>query len=88
MCNMTMKGKASRFHLKVNYDNLPGEPLGRFRSLSSERALKLLKELDKELSSMDRDVNPETKGKGRFRAGVSIYYFEEVLQGGGNGENS
>ena len=86
--NMKMKGQDSRFHLKVSYDNLPGDSLGRFRSLSSEKALKLLKELDKELSGVDRDVNPAVEGEGRFRGGISIYYFEEDLQVDGKGEIS
>jgi len=30
---------------------------------------------------MDRDVNPEIEENGRFRAGVSIYNFEEDPQG-------
>lgn len=86
--NMKMKGQDSRFHLKVDYDNVPGESLGRFRSLSSQKALKLLKELDKELSAVDRDVNPAVEGEGRFRAGISIHYFEEDLQEGGREEIS
>ena len=35
--------------------------------------------LDEELSHVDRDSNPASKGTGRVRAGLSIFYFEEEL---------
>jgi len=84
--NLVHSGQESRFQLKVSYDNLPEEPLGRFRTFSSEKAFELLKVLDQELSQLDRDVNPASEGRGRIRAGISIYYFEEDLQKGGGEE--
>ena len=81
--NLVHSGHESRFQLNVSYDNLPEEPLGRFRNFSSEKAFELLKVLDQELSQLDRDVNPASEGRGRIRAGISIYYFEEDLQEGG-----
>lgn len=69
----------SRLQLKVSYDNLPGEPLAGFRRLSAAESRRLLERFDRELSAMDRDTNPESEGSGRYRAGVSIYYFEEPL---------
>ena len=44
--------------------------------------MKLLELLDKELSGVDRDVNPASQGTGRIRAGLSIFYFEEEVPEG------
>ena len=84
--NLSHTGPASRFQLKVAYNNLPDELLAGFRASSAGKALRLLKEFDRELSALDRDVNPGSEGSGRFRAGISIYYFEEDLTEGENGE--
>jgi hypothetical protein len=64
------------FQRKVLYDNLPDEVLPRLRRLSSRSAQALLEKLDTWLSSHDRDVNPQVKGRGRNTAGVGIYYFQ------------
>ena len=77
--NLQATDEPTRFQLRVAYDNLPGEPLGRFKSLSAQESRKLLEIFDRELSGVDRDANPDSQGTGRYRAGVSIYYFEEVL---------
>lgn len=65
------------FQRKVAYDNLPEEILPELRELSREKAQALLEELDRHLVKHDRDSNPESKGSGRKRAGLGIYYFEE-----------
>lgn len=67
------------FQRKVMYDNVPREAVAKLRSLSVERAQKLIELLDKRLSRYDRDVNRSVKGAGRKRVGVGIYYFEEDL---------
>jgi Family of unknown function (DUF6502) len=77
--NLSHSGRDSRFQLKVAYDNLPAGALVDFRDSSSQRAFRLLKTMDAELSQLDRDANPQAVGTGRVRAGVSIYYFEEDL---------
>ena len=69
----------SRFQLKVYYDNLPAESIAPFRSLSTKQSRELLEFFDRELSSKDRDTNPKSQGTGQYRAGVSIYYFEEDM---------
>lgn len=84
--NLQHSGADSRFQLKAAYDNLPLESLESFRRLSSGEAMNLLRRFDQELSRMDRDTNPESRGIGRYRAGVSIYYFEENLPEGGGEE--
>ena len=79
--NLKVAARKSRLQLKVSYDNLPAEPLAKFRSLSTKESRKLLEYFDRELSAVDRDTRPDSKGSGRYRAGVSIYYFEEELSG-------
>jgi hypothetical protein len=69
-----------RFQRKVMYDNLPGESIPAFRALSSQQAQALLEKMDQWLSQHDRDVNSSVQGKGRVRAGIGIYYFEEDLE--------
>jgi len=80
--NLEHGAKEPRFQRKVMYDNLPADALEAFRKLSATEAQKLLEHLDGWLAKRDRDANPATKGSGRVRAGVGIYYFEENLQSG------
>jgi uncharacterized protein DUF6502 len=77
--NLQHDGAAPRFQRKVMYDNLPEEAVSAFRSLSAQQAQVLLENMDHWLSRHDRDVTPSVKGKGRARAGIGIYYFEENL---------
>ena len=77
--NLQAPAEASRLQLKVAYDNLPLEGLGRFRTRSAAAARKLLEKFDKDLAVLDRDTNPNVEGSGRMHAGVAIYYFEESL---------
>ena len=65
------------FQRKVAYDNLPDEILPAFRKLSARKAQDLLQKLDRWLAQRDRDMAPTVKGKGRNRAGLGVYYFEE-----------
>jgi hypothetical protein len=78
--NLREPAARSRLQLTTAYDNLPTEPLARFRVSSAAAARGLLKQLDRELSALDRDTNPASPGKGRHRAGVSIFYFEEPVR--------
>jgi hypothetical protein len=63
---------------KVLYDNLPAENLAAVRQHVGLNAQKLTDHLDKYLSGLDRDTNPDVDGSGRYTAGVGIYYFEEM----------
>ena len=65
------------FQRKVAYDNLPDEILPAFRKLSARKSQDLLEKLDRWLAQRDRDMTPTVKGKGRSRAGLGVYYFEE-----------
>lgn len=75
--NISNKSEPAFYQRKVAYDNLPEEALARFRELSHNDAQKLLEKMDSYLSEQDRDTNPNSKGKGRKKAGLGIYYFEE-----------
>lgn len=86
--NLANTGPETRFHMKVAYNNLPGNRLPSFRAFTSNKALELLKALDRELSVLDRDVNPGSDGDGRVRAGVAVYYFEEDFQPADSGETT
>lgn len=66
-----------RFQRKIMYDNVPVEAVKEFQRLSADQAQAFLEDTDRWLSQRDRDVNPRTKGTGRKRAGIGIYYFEE-----------
>jgi hypothetical protein len=61
------------------YDNLPIEVIEEFAALSAKQSQQLLERLDHWLAKHDRDTNPSAKGRGRVRAGIGIYYFEEGL---------
>lgn len=69
-----------RFQRKVAYDNLPAESIPSLRALSRDRAQALIEDLDREFARADRDINKAQRGRGRIRAGVGIYYFEENLK--------
>ena len=66
------------FQRKVMYDNVPVEALEEFRRISRAQAQALLERLDKWLAQHDRDTSG-TRGTGRIRTGVGIYYFEEDM---------
>jgi hypothetical protein len=88
--NIHARDALPRFQRKVMYDNLPREALDEFRKLSAEQAQQLLEHFDKWLARHDRDTNSSSRGTGRMRSGIGIYYFEEDLasQAGNDGEDS
>lgn len=69
----------SRLQLSVAYDDVPAAGVETFRTLSREKSLELLTDLDKVLATHDRSVNPSVSGSGRYRTGIGIYYFEEEV---------
>ncbi len=64
------------FQRKVSYDNLPEECIEQFQALVNRDSQRLLESFNNWLLQHDRDSNPEIKGSGQKRAGVSIFYFE------------
>ena len=77
--NLSQPSEPSRLQLQVAYDNLPLESVEIFRSMSRDKALEFIQSLDQFLSTQDRDVNPDSKGQGRYRAGMGVYYFQQDL---------
>ena len=77
--NLNTETGATRLQLSVAYDDVPDNGVELFRSFSREKSLELLHHLDEFLATHDRSVNPSTEGKGRYRTGLGIYYFEEPL---------
>jgi len=77
--NLQHGGADPFFQRKVMYDNVPVEALQEFRRLSGAEAQALLERFDKWLSQRDRDSHPGTRGTGRMRTGIGIYYFEENM---------
>ena len=76
--NLSDSGKR-RLQMSVAYDNVTASGHRQFRRVSTERAMKLLKDLDRELSQHDRESNPDIEGEGRFRTGLGVYLIEEQL---------
>lgn len=77
--NLHALSRPPRFQRKVMYDNLPCEVVDTFRPHAARQSQKLLEAMDRWLSCRDRDINPFVQGKGRIRAGLGIYYFEETV---------
>jgi hypothetical protein len=75
--NLRSTGADNRLQLKVVYDNLPNESIPELHAMASRRGRNLLEEFNTWLAERDRDINPDSKGTGRVRAGFGIYYFED-----------
>jgi len=71
------------FQRKAMYDNLPAEAVEELRNDLAARAERFLGQADRKLAERDRDVNPKSTGKGRRRAGIGIFWFEDEGKGEG-----
>jgi hypothetical protein len=78
--NLTCAADEARFQRRVSYDNIPREILPALRKELSRRSQSCLESLDRILSAADRDRSPRSRGTGRARLGVGIYYFEETVE--------
>lgn len=79
--NLNTDGAACRFQRKVCYDNIPTEHIDGLKTSIVQTAQTALEAMNREMARHDRDGNPELGGTGRTRAGISIFYFEDDLQG-------
>jgi hypothetical protein len=86
--NLARTSVDARFQRKLAYDNLPQEVMDQLRSLSAAQGQQFLEQMDRLFSVHDRDVNPESSGTGRKRAGIGVYYFEEDVPSGSERESS
>lgn len=77
--NFESAAEDTRLQLTTAYDNLPIETVQRFKQLSHDRSVALLKEFDQWLAEHDRDSSLNLQGEGHMRAGIGIYYFEEEI---------
>ena len=84
--NHNLTGNAPYFQRKVAYDNLPDEFVESFRGDAARQCQALIENLDRQMSTNDRDANPKVAGQGRRFAGVGIYYFERNLENPEGGE--
>jgi hypothetical protein len=75
--NLSSEPGGGYFQRKVSYDNLPEEALAAIRARVEKDASGVLEKLDRAISRQDRDSNPKITGKGRRRAMVGIYYYED-----------
>lgn len=70
----------ARLQRTVAYSNIPIESLAQVRLRSKEEGEQFLLQVNQWLSQQDLDVNPNVKGTGKARAGIGIYYFEDILE--------
>ncbi|MBX2837510.1 MAG: hypothetical protein KTR35_11690 [Gammaproteobacteria bacterium] len=69
-----------RLQMSVAYDDVTQAGVTAFKKISSEKAMTLLRELDKELSVYDRGANTKLKDDGGHRIGLGVYLIEESAE--------
>lgn len=77
--NLSCEEHQRRLQLSVVYNNLPDEVLPNLELVCSERAMVFMKELNEFFATQDRDSNPGSKGSGRNRAGLGLYFFKQPM---------
>lgn len=75
--NLSCEDHERRLQLSVVYNNLPDEVLPNLELVSRDRAMVFMKELNEFFATQDRDSNPGSKGSGRNRAGLGLYFFKQ-----------
>lgn len=78
--NLSSDTGPSRFQLSVVYDNISTQSLQQFKQLSKTKSTELLKELDRFLSTRDKDINESIEEEGRYRTGLGIYLIEQEIE--------
>ena len=77
--NLTVPSEQAFFQRKVAYDNLPVQGTEQLQVLAANKSQELLESLDGWMAARDRDATPSASGKGRKRAILGIYYYEEEI---------
>lgn len=67
----------SRFQMSVAYNKVTTLGRDRFKQVTREEAMQLLKQLDGLLATYDRDASPQIDGEGSHRVGLGIYWIED-----------
>lgn len=78
--NLEHEPYMARLQRTVAYSDVPLEALAQIRLRSKEEGEQFLLQINQWLSQQDRVINPDSKGSGKARAGVGIYYFEHTLE--------
>jgi len=78
--NLDHQQYRSRLQRSVAYSNIPVKNLNQIRMQSKEEAEQFLLQINQWLSQHDANVNPEMDSTETARAGIGIYYFEQVHQ--------
>ncbi|WP_404364600.1 DUF6502 family protein [Marinobacter sp.] len=77
-------GQEPLYQRTLSYDNIPPEVMGQWRRYAARHSQQLLETLDEWLAPYDRDVtgrSAQSKKGERVRTGVSVFYFEDPIQG-------
>jgi hypothetical protein len=61
------------------HDNLPDDVLVNLESVSRDKSIAFLRDMNQFFETQDRDSNPNVQGSGRNRAGIGLYFFREKL---------
>lgn len=75
--NLSCDPQQRRLQLSVVYNNLPDEVLPNLELVCSTRAMEFMTELNEFFATQDRDSNPGSKGTGKNRAGLGLYFFKQ-----------
>ncbi len=78
------KGRKPLFQRTLTYNNIPPEVLARWREEAARQSQALLEQLDDWLAPHDLDIAGSAGDEGGqtpVRTGVSVFYFEDPLQG-------
>jgi uncharacterized protein DUF6502 len=89
--NLTETRPASQplFQRTLVYNNIPPEVMERWRQFAAQQSQELLEQLDRWLAPHDRDIASHGQGEvseDAVRTGVGIFYFEDPVQPGREGE--
>lgn len=82
-------GHPPLYQRTLTYNNVPPEVIERWRAYAAGQSQALLEKLDEWLGPYDRDSSGSqapADGQETVRTGVSVFYFEEPVQPGDNGE--
>lgn len=77
--NLEADSDTQRLQLSVVHDNLPDTVLANLESVSRDKSLTFLRDMNQFFETQDRDSNPNVQGCGRNRAGIGLYFFSEKL---------
>ncbi len=78
--NLAHKHEESYYQSYLYYDNIPEEVMQEVRKRANKNAQQFMKETNAWLSQYDRDGGKVSRGTGRHRAGIGIYFFANDVE--------